>query len=524
VYPGAPDDDYDGVDSDCAGDEDLDPDADGDGHRVTAAGGDDCDDTDADVHPDAFDACGSGVDEDCDGVAPGCRPGVEQSLSTAAARIAASGGVSSAGAALAGGLDLTGDGWPDVVVGAPEDAAGAEQAGSVWVMAGPLTGEVPLSDRAAVIDGEEEGLRFGGSLAVGDADGDGYGDLLVGGGCENSLDGGAGLPCEAHLGGVALAWFGPLSGVMGLADADLQVDGATRSDYLGSPVGGGGDLTGDGLPDWVLPSDLFDPDGLNSGGAVWMIAGTSAGVLGVESADAAIYGTCLDGGFGTAVAVPGDTDGDGMDDLVVTSYQWDTDDIENTGGIFLFQGPLEGDLLDVDADRVVVGTGHKFGLGWQVGAAGDQDSDGLDDVIVMRAGDDEGTRRGVLYLLHGPLSQSTTSGASAVVLGANLEDQVGHAGVHLVGDLDGDDHPDLLATSMFAESTSVLYGPLSGTVDVADVSTEYLAVEAGAKTGAAASPAGDMNADGYPDFLVGAPAAACGGGSGVAYLILGGGM
>ncbi len=59
---------YDGVDQDCDG-ADL-VDVDGDGHAATAAGGEDCDDADAAVHPGAADACdGNGVDDDCNGVA-----------------------------------------------------------------------------------------------------------------------------------------------------------------------------------------------------------------------------------------------------------------------------------------------------------------------------------------------------------------------------------------------------------------------------------------------------------------------
>ena len=65
IYPGADDAWYDGVDSDCAGDDDYD--ADLDGHRGEAYGGLDCDDTDADVNPDAVETWYDGVDSDCAG-------------------------------------------------------------------------------------------------------------------------------------------------------------------------------------------------------------------------------------------------------------------------------------------------------------------------------------------------------------------------------------------------------------------------------------------------------------------------
>jgi hypothetical protein len=61
TYPGAPDTWYDGIDSDCAGDEDYD--ADGDGYLLA----DDCDDTDPLTYPGAPDVWYDGIDRDCRG-------------------------------------------------------------------------------------------------------------------------------------------------------------------------------------------------------------------------------------------------------------------------------------------------------------------------------------------------------------------------------------------------------------------------------------------------------------------------
>lgn len=65
AHPGADEVWYDGIDGDCAGDDDYD--ADGDGHGITGGGGADCDDLDETTHPGAEDAWYDGVDADCRG-------------------------------------------------------------------------------------------------------------------------------------------------------------------------------------------------------------------------------------------------------------------------------------------------------------------------------------------------------------------------------------------------------------------------------------------------------------------------
>jgi|GEM_PF-3075727 len=65
IYTGAPETWYDGIDQDCAGDDDYDADA--DGHDSSAYHGDDCNDADATVYPGATDTWYDGIDSDCAG-------------------------------------------------------------------------------------------------------------------------------------------------------------------------------------------------------------------------------------------------------------------------------------------------------------------------------------------------------------------------------------------------------------------------------------------------------------------------
>ncbi len=88
-----------------------------------------------------------------------------------------------AGFSVEGGVDIDGDAAADLLVGAPESDRFEEDAGAVFILAGPLApGTISVSDAIAVLLGPNENARAGYALDVhGDADGDGHPDVLVGG-------------------------------------------------------------------------------------------------------------------------------------------------------------------------------------------------------------------------------------------------------------------------------------------------------------------------------------------------------
>ncbi|TAH34416.1 MAG: hypothetical protein EYC70_15860 [Planctomycetota bacterium] len=256
------------------------------------------------------------------------------------------------GRRAAGAGDVDRDGHDDVIVGAPEDSFGGSSAGAAYVYSG-RTGE-----RLHILRGEDSWDWFGWSVAgLGDVSGDGYGDFAVGIRLDDGAarDAGAVRVCSGRTGA-------PL----------YTVHGAEEADQLGFALAATADTDGDGRADFIATGMDDLSNNLVRAGFGRLYSGVNGALLRSFDRDSGTEG------FGTAAAGPGDVDGDGADDVLLSApYFGDAFATGvNSGAVRVFSG-RSGRLL-----FQVPGSANLQYLGTAVGAVGDLDGDGNADFAV----------------------------------------------------------------------------------------------------------------------------------------------
>ena len=344
------------------------------------------------------------------------------------------------GTALAAG-DLNNDGVDDLVLGAhAADPDGRFSAGETYVIFGPL-GErklVKLSTNSAVtFNGIDDDHQSGRGVAVGDIDGDGADDLIVG------------AP-GAGPAGTTYVLFGPLEpGTFDLSVADLTVNGIEDGDQSGYAVGTG-DINGDGADDLIIGAP-----GTGAAGVTHVVFGPlEAGTLELSAVAAiSVNGIDADDFSGASVA-SGDVNNDGAADLIIGAPR-----AVPAGEAYVVFGPFEEGTLELSSSAAITLAGIGGGeipedqAGASV-ASGDVNNDGVDDLIVGAPfAAPEGIRHaGMTYVAFGPLEPGPLQPSSSTQLlaagtgGADLP--LAGSGV-AVADLNDDGVADLIVGAGF---------------------------------------------------------------------------
>jgi len=342
------------------------------------------------------------------------------------------------------------------------------------------TWEFVVGHRAASVD-----TSWGATL---DLDGDGFADLVIG----------APAPNSTTLPGEVLVYLGGAGGLVA-ATPPTFTDGIAENEF-GANVRSIGDVNGDGFADLAVVAEGTYPALPNgTGTTVDIYLGSASGLTPSPATTLSGEAASPTAAFASELTGAGDLNGDGYADVAV--YTFNNDAAQSTASIDVYYGSATGLPTQPSltlSQAVAPGACSRVSRGGL--ASADFNGDGFGDLAI------DGLTQGCglsIYLYLGGPSGPAPAPSGALAISATYND----VGALALADMDGDGHPELIASLwdfqgqslaqsqllVYEGSASGLFAATPAVIDNPDV--------AGSEFGFALASAGDVNGDGFEDVI-----------------------
>ena len=433
--------------------------------------------------------------------------------------------------------DINGDGHSEFLIGIPLDDDAATNAGEARLYCG-ATG-----DLVCTVFGDGSGDQLGAAVGSADVDGDGRREMLIGAPLDDFgapftlVNAGTVrvISCESLGAAMPSIQNGPVVANVGDLDGDgvddfavgtpranvfsltgrvivysgrtqntlLQINGMQPFDDFGAAVDGIGDITGDGVPDIAIGIPGWDSATIDDVGRVQIHSGVNGAVVQTQTTSSGFAPT--GNRLGASVAGCGDVDGDGTPDYIagVPSYNR----LIGVGGLLTIAHDAGAAYvysgMTGQIIRSYLGSVAADRLGEDVAGPGDVDGDGTPDVAFGLPGSDAGVTNGGRF--------EVRSGVSSVVIhtinGTQIGERLGTS-VDGAGDVDADGVPDIVSGAPLYDGFLATSGGRARVVSGSTGATIYsFTGGAGDQLGTVVAGAGDVDGDGHADIALGAPEA-----------------
>jgi hypothetical protein len=354
--------------------------------------------------------------------------------------------------------DINNDGYADVVIG-DDSALAAGTKGSIYVHYGASSGAATTA--ATILTSGDPGGRFGTQLALlGDVDGDGFSDLLVG----------------QFQTGKAFFLKGSATGLVPSSSTTLMAAASGGNADFGYRVAAAGDLNGDGYADAIVGGYY------NAGQGAWVFYGGPNGLPATPSVTLTIPNGAT--WFGYGIGGAGDVNRDGYADMLVGD--------PGTDKVYLYLGSATG-IHDPPSQTLSSPLSLAGRFGEALRTAGDVNGDGYADVVISA------NSKNQAWIFNG-IPTGINATATASVTGMS---NFGFS-VDCAGDVNGDGYSDVVITELNSAAQHLYLGTAGG------LNPNQIALTTSTVAGASAAGAGDINGDGVSDFVIGVPGGTAG--------------